>query len=206
MTPLGLTVLRRTATLAHAVPGIRVRLRHDGMTLLEVLRPAHPVVAPSGRWLTPCAFRVAIGRAVRAAHEGRTLAVLGQRPGVDPAVDVGATNGVLLPGGIVCVPTSAGHELAFATTVPAATVAVMAHHTDDVGVRCHPDPVTEAALVVHTTHAPMGTLSFDAVLEAAQCLLARCAVHELVHDLDSFVRSGAGNATIEQPQDRPPRS
>jgi hypothetical protein len=205
MTPLGLTVLRRTATLAHAVPGIRVRLRHDGMTLLEVLRPAHPVVAPSGRWLTPCAFRVAIGRAVRAAHEGRTLAVLGLGPGVDPAVDIGATNGVLLPGGIACLPTNAGHELAFATTVHAETVAVMAR-TADLDVRCHPDPVTEAALVVHTTHAPTGTPGFDDVLEATHTLLARCAVHELLHDIDNFLRCGSDHAIVEQPQDRPPRS
>ena len=150
MTPLGLTVLRRTATLAHAVPGIRVRLRHDGTALLEVLRPAHPVVAPSGRWLTPCAFRVAVGRAVRASRDGRTLAVLGLGAGIDPAVDVCATSGALLPGGIAHIPTGTGSELAFATTVRAETVAAMAQ-ADDLDVRCHPDPVTDAALVVHTT-------------------------------------------------------
>jgi hypothetical protein len=205
MTPLGLTVLRRTATLAHAVPGIRVRLRHDGTALLEVLRPAHPVVAPSGRWLTPCAFRVAVGRAVRAASEGRTLAVLGLDAGVDPAVDIGATSGALLPGGIACLPTDAGTELAFATTVGAETVAAMAR-AEDLDVLCHSDPVTEATLVVHATRASTGTAEFDAALDLTQALLARCAVHELVHDIDGFVRAGAADATIEQPQDRPPRS
>ena len=155
MTPLGLTVLRRTATLAHAVPGIRVRLRHDGTALLEVLRPAHPVVALSGRWLTPSrsAWRWS---PVRAHHDGRTLAVLGLGAGVDPAVDVCAPNGTLLPGGIAQLPTTFGTELAFATTVRAETVAVFAH-ADDLDVRCHPDPVTEASLVVFTTSAPAGS-------------------------------------------------
>jgi hypothetical protein len=204
MTPLGLTVLRRTATLAHAVPGLRVRLRHDGSALLEVLRPAHPVVAPSGRWLTPCAFRMAVGRAVRAAHDGRTLAVLGLDPGVDPAVDIGAVTGRLLPGGIASVPTPSGTELAFATTVTAEAVAAMAH-AEDLDVRCHPDPVTESALVVHATPAAPGTPDFAEVLAHAQALLARCAVRELVDDLDAFLHVPSG-ARRAQPRDRPPRS
>lgn len=205
MTPLGLTVLRRTAALAHAVPGLRVRLRHDGTALLEVLRPAHPVVAPSGRWLTPCAFRVAVGRAIRASRDGRTLAVLGLPSGTDPAVDLCATNGALLPGGIAQIPTGLGSELAFTTTVRPETVAAMAH-AEDLDIRCYPDPVTEAAIVVHTTSAPTGSAEFAAVLEHAQALLARCAVHELVSDLDSFLHRDADRPPIEQPQDRPPRS
>ena len=195
MTPLGLTVLRRTATLAHAVPGIRVRLRHDGTALLEVLRPAHPVVAPSGRWLTPCAFRMAVGRAVRAHHDGRTLAVLGLGAGVDPAVDVCAPNGTLLPGGIAQLPTTFGTELAFATTVRAETVAVFAH-ADDLDVRCHPDPVTEASLVVFTTSAPAGSAELDQMREHAGALLARCAVHELLHDLDHFLHVDSGPSAV----------
>jgi hypothetical protein len=209
MTPLGLTVLRRTATLAHAVPGLRVRLRHDGSALLEVLRPAHPVVAPSGRWLTPCAFRVAVGRAVRAQRDGRVLAVLGLPAGVDPAVDVAATSGALLPGGIAQVPTGTGIEIAFATTVRPETVAVFAH-ADDLDVRCHPDPVTEAALVVFTTAAPAGSPAFEQVHEHARALLARCAVHELMQDRDHFLhggeRPGAAGPALERPQERPPRS
>lgn len=205
MTPLGLAVLRRTATLAHAVPGLRVRLRHDGRALLEVLRPAHPVVAPSGRWLTPCAFRVAVGRAVRASQEGRTLAVLGLEAGVDPAVDVCATSGALLPGGIAHLPTGAGRELAFVTTVRAETVAAMAS-ADDIDVRCHPDPVTEAALVVHATSTVPGSAAFDLVLGHAQALLARCAVHELVHDMDNFLHAASVAPPVDGPQEHPPRS
>jgi hypothetical protein len=201
MTPLGLTVLRRTATLAHAVPGLRVRLRHDGSALLEVLRPAHPVVAPTGRWLTPCAFRVAVGRAVAAAHAGRTLAVLGLEPGTDPAVDIGAVTGRLLPGAIALVPAGASHELAFATTVDAALVGELAagEHLD---VSCHPDPLTEAALVVTTTAAPPASPEFDHHLERTQALLARAAVHELLDGLDQF---RVGGAAVQRPQDRPPR-
>jgi hypothetical protein len=205
MTPLGLTVLRRTATLAHAVPGLRVRLRHDGITLLEVLRPAHPVVAPPGRWLTPCGFRMAVGRALQAAQEGRTLAVLGLPAGVDPAVDVAATCGELLPGGIAVVPVGPGLELAFSTTVRAEAIAAMAHVVD-LDVHCHTDRVTQACLVVHACSAPSGSPEFTAVLEHARDLLARCAVHELVDHPEAFLHTTSVQAEHEPTQDRRPRS
>jgi hypothetical protein len=202
MTPLGLTVMRRAATLAHAVPGVRVRLRHDGRALLEVLRPAHPVVAPPGRWITPCTFRQAVGRAVQAAREGRTLAVLGLEHGVDPAVDIGAPEGQLI-GGLVCVPTTSGSELAFATTAPPEAVEDMEHGVLD--VRCHPDPVTEASLIVHTTRESPGSAQFSTELLQFQAVLAQCAVHELVHDREGFLRHAA-RPVIDHSRERPPRS
>ena len=198
MTPLGLTVLRRTATLVHAVPGLRVRLRHDGNALLEVLRPAHPVVAPPGRWITPCSFRLAVGRAVGASLDGRTPAVLGLEPGVDPAVELGVTGGRLLAGGIALVPTTSGCDVAFATTVAVSAVTALADGLA-LDLRCHPDPITEAALLVHTTRARADSPTFGDELQRVQALLARCAVRELVDDRDAFLH------TIHS-RDRPPRS
>jgi hypothetical protein len=204
MTPLGLTVLRRTATLVHAVPGLRVRLRHDGKALLEVLRPAHPVVAPSGRWVTPCGFRTAVARALQAYRDGRTLAVLGLDAGVDPAVDVGAPNGRLLPGGVAIVPTVDGCEMAFATTIAPDVVAGLDHGGLD--VRCHPDPLTEACLIVHAGHHAPGSAAAAVELLRLQALVAQCAVQELVDDRDGFLGVVTRPHTAEHPRDRPPRS
>ena len=122
MTPLGLIVMRRTATLVHATPGLRARLAHDGRPLLDVLRPRHPGDAPAGRWITPCAFRVAVGRGLEAVRAGKTLAVLGLDAGVDPKVELDAPHGVLLAGAVVHLPTPTGGELAFATTAGAPVV------------------------------------------------------------------------------------
>jgi hypothetical protein len=116
------------------------------------------------------AFRVAVGRAVCAQRD-----VHFRRPGlggcVDPPSRHGATSGALLPGGIALVPTSAGTELAFAT-VRAETVGVFAQ-ADDLDVRCHPDPVTDAPLVVFTTAAPVA-VAFDQVHEHARVVARRC--------------------------------
>jgi hypothetical protein len=229
MTPLGLTVLRRTATLVHAVPGLRARLRHDDHALLEVVRPAHPGSAPTGRWITPCGFRAAVARALQASRAGRTLAVLGLDAGVDPAVDIGAPSGHLLPGGVAIVPTQDGVELAFATTVAPDVVARLDHRGLD--IRCHADPATEACLVVHTGQRERGSRgtpgarearTADLELRQVQALLAQCAVHELVDDRDSFLRlaevpRAAEGRRVRQrerqserphdgPRDRPPRS
>lgn len=201
MTPLGLTVMRRSATLLHAVPGLRARIAHDGRTLLDVLRPAHPGDAPDARWITPCAFRAAVGRAVEAQRDGRTLAVLGLPAGVDPGVEIGAVRGALLPGGIAELATPAGHELGFVTTLPLDIVDAII--TDDGGRRdgsthAHHDPVTDTTLVVHTAHVLDSTR--DEALERVRRLLARCAVEEFDVGLDTFLnrtnattRRDAGN-------------
>jgi hypothetical protein len=204
MTPLGLTVLRRTATLVHAVPGLRARLRHPALLrqgddlLLEVVRPVHPGEAPTGRWLTPCSFRVAIGRAVTAVHEGRTLAVLGLEAGVDPAVELGAVRGTLLAGGIAQVPAGGSLELAFATTVDADRVLALAG-AEEFDVRCHADPVARTSLVVHTTSAAPGSAEHGELLEHARTLLARCAVEELSDNLAAFVSPGSGQPAYDRP-------
>jgi hypothetical protein len=137
--------------------------------------------------------------------DGRPLAVLGLAVGVDPAVDVGVSRGVLLPGGIAELPTPSGTELAFATTVDPVTVAALA--TDDsLDVRCHPDPVTRASVVVHRVGASARSIELATAREATQDLLARCAATELLDELDVFLRVGEARAGGPAPQrDRPPR-
>lgn len=89
MTPWGLTALRRAATVAHALPGVRLRLRHDNSTLLEVTRTP-PLTPPV---IGPCAFRHAVARAHEDMKHGRVVSMVGLTPGVDPALDVGVRPG-----------------------------------------------------------------------------------------------------------------
>ncbi|HEV8299014.1 MAG TPA: hypothetical protein VGQ20_17025 [Acidimicrobiales bacterium] len=188
MTPLGLTVMRRTATLLHATPGLRARLRWQGDTLLEVGRPEPGEPEPAGRWLTPCAFRAAVGRAVRASHEGRTIAVLGLEPGNDPSLDLRARRGVLLPGGIVQLVSAGSLELAFATALDPASVERLIEPTV-ADVRAHHDAVTGATLVIHRGPAHPSAAALPAVLSDAQAVLARCAVAELDDRCAEFVHA-----------------
>jgi hypothetical protein len=51
--------LRLAATLAHALPGLRLRVRDGQRTLLEVARPP----LPAGPAMETCAFRMAVARA-----------------------------------------------------------------------------------------------------------------------------------------------
>jgi hypothetical protein len=200
---LGLIVMRRAATLLHATPGLHARFTHDDRVLLDVLRPRHPGDAPAGRWLTPCAFRVAVGRAVESVRAGKALAVLGLDSGVDPALELGAASGTLRPGGIVHLPTLTGGELAFATTAGAHLVDAMAH-AERIDVRCHADALTDATLVVHTVAPPSGSPAFADALERMHTLLARSAVRELTDDLSAFLHES--ELTHRQPNAAPRRS
>lgn len=86
-----MTALRRAATIAHALPGVRLRLRYGPETLLEVARP--PMPSPAA--IDPCAFRRAVARAHEDLKAGRAASFLGLPTGWDPAIDVGVRSGDL---------------------------------------------------------------------------------------------------------------
>jgi hypothetical protein len=187
MTPAGLVALRRTAALVHAVPGLSARLRHEGATLVEVARPDGTEPAAGRRHLSPCAFRVAVGRALDATRRGRAISVLGLTPGCDPAIDVAARRGaMLLPGGIVEIPAAGAIELAFVTTLAADEVCELHEHDDE--VRAHPDPVLATTLVIHRAAAHPSTDSLARVLTRTHELLARCAVAEFIDHKGGYVQ------------------
>lgn len=98
MTGAGLAALRIAATLAHLLPGFRVRLGAGDRTLLQVADRSAGATGPA---MGPCEFR----QAVACAHEhlkarGR-VGFMGLPEGVDPTVDIGVRAGDLaLPGGM----------------------------------------------------------------------------------------------------------
>jgi hypothetical protein len=195
VTPTGLAALRRSATLAHSLPQVALRLRSGERTLLDVCRP--PGAPEGGRWIPPCAFRAAIGEAHARSGSGARFGCLGLPCGVDPAVDVGvAGTTVLHPGGIVGCDVAEQRVVAFATLLDEARVRglvderVRATDLPPGGPRCLPaavrrvgirhDPLTDVSLVY-----VVGVADVPARLdvELATELAGACAVEELLDAL-----------------------
>lgn len=114
MTLVDLVPMRLAATVAHALPGVRLRLRDGDTTLLEVARPP----LPPGPAVGPCAFRNAVARARLQLEAGAHLQFLGLDEGRRPAIDVGVRPGDrILPGGIYRVAVEDASVHAFPTTL-----------------------------------------------------------------------------------------
>ena len=116
ITERGMASLRVAATLVHSVPWLRVRLCSGDTTVAEIGRPPDPGPVPAGtagRWLSPCAFRAAVGQADECHRRGRELR-LGHLSG-DPAIEVGVPpEGRTFAGGIHRVPLGDRWLYAFA--------------------------------------------------------------------------------------------
>jgi len=199
--------LRRAATLAHAVPPMRVRVLHEGRVLLDVARGHHPEAADLDRpptrdgdgtlRLPPCAFRVAVGRAHQMRGVGRPLGLLGVPDGVLPQIDVGLpTGGEAWPGGIYQVLEGRRWLYLFATTLSVERCravmeggvldgarAVHPATTGAVRIAFHGDEATEVTLV--HTHLPLGADAPHHSRTRALLgdLLAACATEELMDHL-----------------------
>jgi hypothetical protein len=191
--------LRRAATLCHAVPAMRVRVRHEGSTLLEISRE-HGHDEPTGDGtlhLPPCAFRVAVGRAHQLREDGRTMSFLGLDHGDVPSVEIGLPcGGEAWPGGIYQVLEGRRFLYLFATTLPLercrelltegqVDALVEAHpsasHATRVGF--HADDATGVTLV--HTDVPLGAEEQEhtATRDLLERLLATCATEELLSEL-----------------------
>lgn len=148
MTRQGLVLLRVAATLAHALPGIRLRLRVGDETVATVTRHARG----PGVQISPCEFRMAVGHANAAIGCGAPPCFLGLRPGADLAIDVGlpAHSGIL-PGGIYHL-TGDGQEMhAIATSLSLRRCLQLLPHSPPTGsqLHLHHDVVTEVT-TLHT--------------------------------------------------------
>lgn len=168
--------MRVAATLAHGLPTIRVRIRHEDRTLLEVANPSE-----AGAAVGACAFR----RAVACAHEqtkrGLRIGFMGLPEGADPAVDVGVRRGdAVLPGGIYRVAMRDDVVHGFVTTLPPRQCRpIIESLPDDRVIRLHYDAATEATLV-HTV-LPRGEARDHGV--HLEPLLAALVADEVLHEL-----------------------
>lgn len=192
----GMRALRVSATLAHAVPALRVRLR-DGEDLhvevgsfvegdLEPVMRAGPG-APRLR-LSPCQYRMAVAKGWSMQEDGRPIRML-DLPG-DPAVDIGVpSGGATLASGIQRVPFGGRHLFVAATTLSAAAVtdSVDGDDPDDDlgamaelwGVALRADPVTGVTVIWAELDAGDRGLQ-HALLDTLERVVARVAVAELI--------------------------
>lgn len=189
----GMRALRLSATLAHAVPALRVRLRHGGRAHVEVAAghgsPSAPTAAegPGVLRLSPCQYRTAVAKGWAMQGRGRPIRLL-DLPG-DPAVDLGVPpGGATLASGIHRVPFGGRHLFVSATTlgVDAVQAAVGEDPDDDlealadlweVGLRA--DPATDVTVVWAELDAGDRGLQ-HALLETLERVVVRLAVAELL--------------------------
>ena len=201
MTPLDRTAmiaLRTGATLAYALPSVRLRIRVDGGVVLDVQRPPFPEPPLPGAppVVPPCGFR----RSVAAAHvrqqAGERLSFLGLPAGDAPAVDVGLAPGDrMMAGDVLRVTLGADWLHVFATTLPVDRCKEAAGD----GVRTspgpcpHDGPTVDPSLVrvgfhrddatditlVHVASPARSVVSARHALDTLEGVYGRCAVAEL---------------------------
>ena len=187
----GMRALRVSATMAHAVPALRIRLRDDAGTRVEVA--AQPSgAATTGRTgalrLTPCEYRMAVGRAWGLHGDGQPVRLLDLQG--DPAVDVGVpAGGATLASGIHRVPFGGRHLYVSATTLCLEAIheAVAGDGPDDDleslaevwGIGLRVDCATDVTVVWAELDAGDRVLQ-HALLEVLERVVVRLAVAELL--------------------------
>lgn len=168
MTAPGWVALRLAATLAHVLPGVRLRLRHGSGAPLVVAR------SPGGEGpvVDACAFREAV---VAAGREGGGASDL--IAGDLPVIEVGAPpDGCVHPSGIIRVVLDRVEVTAFATTLaPAACASAFGLRAADWVVHRHHDEATGVTVV----HVEAAAGLRRAVLDLMEDLLASCVAEEL---------------------------
>lgn len=191
--------LRRAATLCHAVPAMRLRVRHGGTTLLEVSREhGHDLPTGDGTLqLPPCAFRVAVGRAHQLREDGRRMSFLGLGEGDAPNVEVGLPcGGEAWPGGIYQVLEGRRFLYLFATTLPLERCrevladgdvehVAVAHPSMERATRVgfHADEATGVTLVHTDVALGASEAAHLATRRLLERLVATCATEELLREL-----------------------
>jgi hypothetical protein len=152
VTPLGIANLRLAATLVHAVPGLRARLRCADRPVADVGPPTDADEdADDLVHITPCAFRAAVGEVHRNPGAGDLPSL-----GFDPAIDIGLPpGGRVLPGGLYRVPCGARWLHAFVLCGPAG----------------HYSPLVAGVLAERPAPPPAGGLGLrsDGLLDTTLC-------------------------------------
>jgi hypothetical protein len=210
-----LIALRSGAAVAHAVPGVRLRVEGGGRLLIEVAHHVEPANTDVHRTMTPCAFRMAVAGARRHRQEGRRLQFIGLDADLDPSVSFGVrpSSDVVLPGGMLRVRY---HErwlhllpLDGATEAIEAIDDLVAEPYEgngyEVGIAVHHDPELGIGLLHVTTDIyddERSAAAIDALVTAA----ARHAIEEFEAHLAPLTREPATEvATAPDRADRDPR-
>ena len=188
----GFVALRVAATLAHSLPGVRIRLRHEGEILVDVAADGTPRFPGARLAVTPCGFRHAVVRAWEQAQAGGQLALLDLPAHTDPAIDLGLPPcGHTFPGGIHRVATGGRDVYAFATTSTlAAAQDEIERHAAEIapplgvrGIGLRRDEGTDICLVYAEVDHERRVLAEPGVVGLLEELVARVTVRALLDDL-----------------------
>jgi hypothetical protein len=188
----GFAALRRAATLVHAVPTLRVRLRSVGAVMIDVAADGTPPAPDALRTVTPCAFRNAVARAWDQHRVGERVALFGLPVGVEPAVELGVPPcGQSFPGEIHCVPLTGRYLYVFATTFPIERCRERAdHHLADISppdglwaMGLRHDEATDVNLAFAELAVERREASERATVDLLEALLADIAVRQLLDEL-----------------------
>lgn len=205
----GMRALRVSATLAHAVPALRVRLRDGDDLYVEigsfpdgelgaVAGGPHPPPPGAPRLrLSPCQYRTAVAKGWSLQDGGRPIRLL-DLPG-DPAVEIGVpSGGATLATGVHRVPFGGRHLFVAATTLTVEAVGecVAGDDSDDDlealaelwGIALRADPATGVTVVWAELDAGDRGLQ-HALLETLDRVVVRLAVAELIGDAVGTARS-----------------
>ncbi len=188
----GMAALRNAAALVHAVPQVRLRLRHGDEVLLDVGWP--PFEATGPRQVAACAFHGAVARAHAQVRAGVQLRFLSLPEGVDPAVDVGVpAPDQVLPGGIVRVALGGlrVHAVAIARPLDECVDALGA---DGAGLGFHHDEAVEVTVV----HA-QSELGDRAAADRARDLVEGAAARIAVAGLEDLLRTAPATRHLRRP-------
>jgi hypothetical protein len=182
MTPAGMVAFRKAAALVHSLPGLRLRITHDGTPLAEIGTDVCVRTEGLPRRLTPCQFRVALLRVLDGSTRARAISAFGLPAGVDPAIHlgVGQERSMAVHGfGLVAWADAQGAGCAFATTVRQALVEeVLAdaggHELVTTLVR-DDEGLGTSLIELRSEH-----LRIDTVVGLARDLMVCCTVEELI--------------------------
>jgi hypothetical protein len=201
MRPLAIDALRRSALLAASLPGIRIRLTHDGDPLAVVHGTDGRRIVDGVLHLGAAAFRDAVADAWRHQEGGGRVAMLGLAEDVEPEIHLAVGPcGTVRPGNVLVVRQAGAWVYAFATTLDVDTAAAAlqpmatgtgradAHPSAGTGkllarVDLHHDERLSATLVwteAEPDPCPTRDLATMSVVNDA---LAACAVAELDREL-----------------------
>jgi len=173
-----MVALRTAATLAYALPSVRIRVGSADRFLVEVRRPPLPPGLPL---IAPCPFR----RTVAAAHErwsaGERLTFLGLPADRPPTVETLVDEGDLaLPADLYRVALGTDWLHLFATALPVKRCRSAAAGTGGVGF--HRDVATDITLV-HRACAAGDLVASHQAIDDLVGVLGRCLTEELADSL-----------------------
>lgn len=189
MTLSGMVRLRLAATVAHALPGVGLRIRNGTRTVLEVTS------APSSppEKMSPCAFRMTVAGAHQLAHTTPWSTPIRFLCGEDLALDIRVSSGDRIwPSSTYRIGIGGGYVHGFATTLAphhcrrliarrATTVSTL---LDLSAIRLYRDTATEVTLV-HVVTPATPAADLRGVLEG---LLAQAVADEVVSELGGAAR------------------